>query len=129
MVVAHVYYRLSLDFDKPEERHIYNITSGYAKPDEDTTLKKSWLGKYWKIVSYESVDAENDESMEGLFAQYNDDGYGGKKNPLATPAGQAHIRSLGVRHTSMSVGDIIRFGKNFYIVADHGFKKIAWRGA
>jgi hypothetical protein len=43
-----------------------------------------------------------------------------------SPAGEARnlIRSKGLKHTSMSVGDIIKIGSNIFMADNFGFKKL-----
>jgi len=59
--------------------------------------------------------------LEKLFHKYNAD-----SNPYDyynTP-GQDALKQIGVRHTSMSIGDIIKVGKNRYIVLSRGFGNV-----
>ena len=61
------------------------------------------------------------ELMNGMAGGEDPDG---TPNPLGNPEGQKKIRSLGVGHTSMSVGDFIIFGNGKTLVADDmGFKE------
>ena len=67
-----------------------------------------------------------DDNAEIIFTLLN--GQGDKPNPLSTKHKQRKIKSLGVGHTSMSVGDFIVFGENTLkiLVADSfGFKEVA----
>tara|TARA_Y100001949_G_scaffold83767_1_gene70754 strand:- start:33 stop:482 length:450 start_codon:yes stop_codon:yes gene_type:complete len=67
-----------------------------------------------------------EENAEIIYTLLN--GHGDKPNPLSTKHKQRKIKSLGVGHTSMSVGDFIAFGENTLkiLVADtFGFKEVA----
>ena len=67
-----------------------------------------------------------EENAEIIYTLLN--GHGDKPNPLSTKHKQRKIKSLGVGHTSMSIGDFIVFGENTLkiLVADtFGFKEVA----
>lgn len=81
-------------------------------------LKKSFFRNNWR-----QVGTSNSKDPEELFVMYNRD----YTNPLATSQGQQLIRSLGVRHTSMSVGDIVKVRNFYYIAAGEGFKRVVWK--
>jgi hypothetical protein len=80
---------------------------------------------YWKLMGTE-VKKEDDSHhfLNELYALYNGHGSNGEKNPLANPDGQAKIRALGVRHTSMSIGDVISIDGKYWIVAGIGFREL-----
>jgi hypothetical protein len=58
--------------------------------------------------------------LEFLFKKFNLP----EINPLSTEVGQNKLRALGVKHTSMSVGDIVKNEKGYWIVDNMGFRKI-----
>ena len=67
-----------------------------------------------------------EENAEIMYTLLN--GHGDKPNPLSTKHKQKKIKSLGVGHTSMTIGDFIVFGENTLkiLVADtFGFKEVA----
>jgi len=78
------------------------------------------FARFWKKVASLEVKDSSVESLELLFARFNDD----RNNPLATVAGQSKIRSLGVGHTSMSVGDVVRVDGKYFMVVDDGFDSL-----
>jgi hypothetical protein len=43
-----------------------------------------------------------------------------------SPMGEARnlIQTLGLHHTSMSCGDVVQFGSDFYMVDFMGYKKL-----
>ena len=95
---------------------------------ESIRLPKEKFAKWWRKMAEVNVsdnDAKNDISglLEHLWGQFNDDGYGAK-NPLATPQGQAKVKASGTHHTSMSIGDVIKVGTNYYIAVSVGFAKL-----
>ena len=56
--------------------------------------------------------------FDTLFKRFNSD-----DNPLTHPILQKMIAKNGL-HTSMSVGDIIKFNNDYYCVTGMGFKKV-----
>ena len=100
----------------------------YSKIHHDSflptvSISKAEFKKYWtKIPIKEKItQAEFDEkSFERIFNKYNRSSL----NPIATLKGQIMIRSIKVRHTSMSVGDIIKSGREAYVVSNIGFKLV-----
>jgi hypothetical protein len=91
---------------------------------------------YWKDIGYlvrlgdgvkptpEQVETDyaavwtgempDDTQPDDVFGIFNgvDDKMG---NPLASDAGQENILSLGVKHTSMSIGDVLRLDSRFLV--------------
>lgn len=69
-------------------------------------LKDSWLNPFDVIFQTLNLDS----------------------NPLGTKKNQDWIRAnlQPDPHTSMSIGDVIKVGKNYYIVRDAGFARL-WR--
>ena len=84
---------------------------------------------YWKKVpiQYQVFPNKlNNEYLEKLFVLFNDD----TRNPLSSrvsPAKQAELRKLGIKHTSMSVGDVISTRTKKWMVANQGFKELKIR--
>ena len=62
------------------------------------------------------------KSKEQVFGMLNRS----DENPMAQPSGQRWIRSTGTSHTSMSVGDMVFDGEDYWVCLNHGFKKVAW---
>jgi len=84
-------------------------------------VTRNEFNTYWGYVDSRNVDTTTRSTqgvLESIFGMYN------VSNPLATPAGQQKIRSVGVGHTSMSIGDVIKLGGIYYIVASEGFKRL-----
>jgi hypothetical protein len=67
---------------------------------------------------------EDDTQPEDLFRIFND-ADSDIPNPLRTNSGQDKIISLGVKHTSMSVADIVRLDKDFWICMPQGWRKLS----
>ena len=59
-----------------------------------------------------------------VFNKYND--Y--ERNPYSdfNDDGQKIIRELGIKHTSMSIGDIIKVRGDFFIVLSHSFTNVVF---
>lgn len=85
-------------------------------PDEKT-IEEDWvkLPISFDMGEDEDVDAELDK----IFAELNQE-----NNPMGTPEMQQWIRDNGLKHTSMSVGDIIKNKKGLYICEDLGWYKL-----
>ena len=62
------------------------------------------------------------QKLEGLWEKYNIG-----KNKLTTPAGQQLIRQKGVRHTSMSIGDMVKIGNKTYVASSIGWTPVRFR--
>jgi hypothetical protein len=86
-----------------------------SKRTYELKMKKSFFRKHYEMV-WDYVVDDSKDFLETIFADFNCD-----DNPLATKDGQCVLQSLGVRHTSMSVGDIIRVGDEYHIVCNEGF--------
>jgi len=87
------------------------------------TLKENFFRTYWRKMPIKEMVNENklDSSLETIFAKYND--Y--STNPYSSENnGQRIIKEKGVHHTSMSVEDVVKVGKTYYVVAGLGFKKL-----
>ena len=79
------------------------------------TISKAFFNKYWKKVPI----LEKMKDKEGIFAKYNMD-----SNPLGTREKQRALKERGIRHTSMSVFDIVKVNGVPYMVAGVGFRKV-----
>jgi len=72
--------------------------------------------EYVKLpISFEIKEDELDE----IYSKLNQD-----DNPMGTPEMQQWIRDNGLKHTSMSVGDIIKHEKGIFICEDVGWTKL-----
>ena len=82
------------------------------------------LNNYYLMVydSDISIKANNEKELfkffDSLFKQFNSE-----DNPLTHPTLQKMI-AKHKSHTSMSVGDIIKFNNNYYCVAGLGYTKV-----
>lgn len=72
---------------------------------------------YRCVYTLEDSDSEPYEYLESLFAKFNSD-----DNPLYTSAD--HQNAYNDTHSSMSIGDIVSYKNELYIVVGHGFKKL-----
>jgi hypothetical protein len=67
-----------------------------------------------------NFDINEDEAieveMDKIFVTLNED-----ENPMGTPEMQQWIVDNGLKHTSMSVGDIVKTEKGFYICENTGW--------
>lgn len=120
-VVASIYYAKNTDPRTSSLHH--KLYFEQMRRDEETGVfsmpKKFFEENYEYISRYE---LQSKEDMPSLFSIYNQD----HLNPLSTPEGQARIRSSGVRHTSMSVGDIVKIDGKYFIVAPIGWREVAF---
>lgn len=99
----------------------------FVTEQDKIALPISYRRKYWKKLP---VDEEIDgnlpieSQLETLYLKYNNNNF----NPLSSEndPGQTKLKEAGIRHTSMSVGDILRVECQDYIVSGRGFKKIEW---
>lgn len=82
--------------------------------------KESFKEEYVKLPKNES-----ETDLEEIYTKYNQ--YSTNPYSEENDEGQKTIKSLGLHHTSMSVGDIIKTPKGYYAVANFGFKKIKWK--
>jgi len=90
---------------------------------KSTTIKSGFFKTYWRRMPVkEYVDEKNIQaSLEKIFSKYNQ--Y--KSNPYSTEnKGQHIIKNKSVHHTTMSVEDVIKVGKTYYVVAGQGFKRL-----
>jgi len=100
------------------------------------TMVQATIGQNFSFIEGEThkeifsfaVDATTEEAklqvLSDTFRRFNSD-----ENPLSTDDMQNRILELGLRHTSMSCGDIVRFtnpeGKSeYWLCAPRGWKLI-----
>jgi len=106
-------------------------------PRLDSKLKKLWFAlrdekdrvfvsrgffrKNWVELPYKEkvVSKTLRADLESIFAKYNMG-----SNPLSSQKGQDFLKMNGLHHTSMSVGDVIKAGHRYFIVANRGFKRL-----
>lgn len=81
------------------------------------SIKRWVFDKYYQKLPYTF-----DQGFEEIYQVLN--GYGDTANPLATEDGQNWLIKNKVRHTSMSIGDMIKRNGVFHIVARRGFRKV-----
>lgn len=84
-------------------------------------FKKDWKKLPISIPYYKRMSLN--ENLNNTFKILNTIG-----NPMETPENQRWIRkNLHPHpHTSMSVGDIVKINKKYYIVLGIGWKKMKW---
>lgn len=101
----------------------------YTKPDEDVRVMwnpptrfptdEEIAGNY-VVVYRDETERDYIVTPDNLFMVFNG-AAPSTPNPLACPEKQAMLGSLGVRHTSMSVGDIVRIDDESYLCAPAGW--------
>lgn len=80
-------------------------------------MSKSFMRKHYKqVYDCGTTYLPSSDLLDIVYADFNCE-----DNPLTKKEGQKKLKELGVRHTSMSVGDIIKYGDNYHIVAIDGF--------
>ena len=92
---------------------------GYAQRHPTKSELRRHYRKLPIKIPYDHTLSKN-QNLERAYSILNSDTI----NPLSTPTYQRWILQSGVGHTSMSMGDIVKIGKDFYIVEDVGFEKI-----
>lgn len=70
------------------------------------------------LQHFKRVHTCGNDNLEELFARFNSN-----KNPLSSTEGQRLLKEMDVHHTSMSIGDMVRIGKDYYVVCLVGFRK------
>jgi len=86
--------------------------------DKPVFLPEEWRKYYMPVPLYFNDKITNEE----LFKKFNVD------NPLSDKEGQEWIRENQVGHTSMSVGDMIYDGVDYFVCLNRGWAKVAWIG-
>lgn len=96
----------------------------YTENDTPITMTKSFFYNHYKHVATEEYYKKSAQQLEYYFQKYNQP----CTNPLGTEKGQNHLKELGVRHTSMSIGDVIMVNVNeYYIAYIVGFRRLILR--
>lgn len=90
----------------------YSEVANYNIPDSIASINEHGF-----II--QENDTEEDITPDSYFELFNNG-----SNPLATPEGQQYIKDNGVRHTSMSVGDIITLNGLPFICDSEGWKRV-----
>jgi len=97
---------------------IYNEIH-FNSDTKPVSIPIGFFKRYWRVLPIqENITSTSD--IEEIFTKYN------INNPYANPEGQRIIKEYNT-HTSMSVGDIIKVGSRYYIIAGEGFKKVVLR--
>lgn len=85
-------------------------------------LYKAWYGKSWNLN-----EAQSYIFVKNVEASSLEDAYQKMQGEIWSPNGEARemILSLGLKHTSMSVGDVLEDENGIlYLIEFFGFKKI-----
>ena len=111
-----IYYKTMDPRESPELDALY-----WALRDQTTevTITTSFYKRNWRAIYTLPVSSNRKAEMEKIFSLLNS-----PSNPLSSRENQNFIREKGLRHTSMSVGDIIRIQYRYYIVANSGFLRL-----
>lgn len=124
-----------------EVKKLYWVMMGYGdKNKANVVIKKGLWATYWRRLPLtEDIDTNIpiNQELERIFAKYNTDGnpyYAKQSNwedvihyDWRNDPKQIMLRESGARHTSMSVGDVIKVDGTYYRVASAGFQKILVR--
>ena len=90
---------------------------------KSVTMKSGFFKTYWRRMPVKEYvdDKKLEASLNKIYAKYNE--Y--KSNPYSSDnKGQHIIKEKSVHHTTMSVEDVIKVGKTYYVVAGQGFKRL-----
>jgi len=121
MVQATIYY---VDMPHPSESKFaekYWSVLHYDKDIKIVYVSKAQFKKYWQKMPYkENIKSYKD--LDQLWHKYNI--Y--RTNPCSSDndPGQVTLKKLGVRHTSMSIGDVVKIGTIYYIAVSYGWAKL-----
>jgi hypothetical protein len=99
-----VYYQKEMD------------TKWFLATDKRIGISRANFHEKWKKMP---VEFKAGTHREKIFEILNLD-----NNPIGTPEGQAWLRRNGVRHTSMSVGDIVKKGGKYFMVLGEGWATV-----
>ncbi len=109
-----IYYRTV-----SEESHFdlgYDLGMGleFALKRHELPVTEQLLQSYYKLL----CEIETQVSVENLYIAFQGESY--------SPEGEAapFIKAQGLFHTSMSVGDIIKYGDTYYFVDSYGMTKL-----
>ena len=127
MKQAEIYY---VDLPHPSESKIaddmYFLIHGCNRDEiKLLPIKYSFFAKHWKkLPKKEQVTEEEvrDKEFDRLFAKYNH--YDTNPYSSDNDPGQKILKRLNLHHTSMSIGDMIKVGNKFFIVASIGWRQI-----
>lgn len=123
------YYEDLNDAAKYDERLADGDTMiWYMKPEvfRDFAMGYRWLSKKGKLPET-PYDIQDTHVMLGTIVETDKETiFSLMQGQKWSPNGEARklIKGLGLKHTSMSVGDIIQIGLNMYMVDSFGFKLI-----
>jgi hypothetical protein len=124
MKQATIYYYVEFDPRISSLKNIYDsIRFGNKAKYSSVSIKKGTWKRNWRMLpKKEKVSANLKLSFEKLFEKYNN--Y--TRNPYSSEndIGQITLKKLGLDHTSMSVGDVIKVDNKYWMVADTGFSRI-----
>ena len=84
---------------------------------------KTELTNDYVEVGTVTVQRNQTQPLDSVWSMYNTD----EVNPLANDSGQRFLRDHGLKHTSMSVGDVIELNGVAYAATSEGFEKLPFR--
>ena len=119
---ATIYYNM---LPHPTENKFSHDMWFAVRKDDIVKISNIQFKKYWKRLPVKEIIKKNKIiriGLEKIFYKYNN--Y--SMNPYSdyNDPGQSMIKELGVRHTSMMIGDIIEFDNIYYITTSEGFSKV-----
>jgi hypothetical protein len=92
------------------------------KDHPDVPTEDEFKKEYARIPIKFNINDGTEKELNSIFHKLNVD-----NNPMGTKMRQNWIRANGLKHTSMSVGDIVLVNKkNLFMCADFGWTKIPW---
>ena len=96
----------------------YELVDAYKKCFKLKNLSDT----HKKLIGIILVLSDNINDISILEQIYST--FSSSHNPMGTKYGQLLLKRLHVRHTTMSIGDIIRIDNNFYLVDFEDFQKL-----
>lgn len=93
---------------------------GFDDDKKEFMIPAQFRQEWVEIVT---VDTYGMGNPDNIFAMLNQD-----DSPLATKEGQEFIKTVGVKHTSMSVGDLLHDTKKdiWLVCLNGGWGRIKW---
>ena len=90
---------------------------------ETITIPEGVFRTYWRLMPNKEIQTKEPffYQFERLFKKYNShrNPYGSYMDP-----GQPTLKQVGVRHTSMSVGDMFKVDGQYWMVGGVGFIRV-----
>lgn len=115
---------LYVNMPHPVENEIAGKIWKQTHYDENIQMVEMPIGffrTYYRTLPIKE-EIKNLNDLEKIYAKYNN--YSSNPYSSDNDPGQPVIKKLGVRHTSMSIGDAVKVEGKYFIVCGIGFKRL-----